>query len=216
LVQIEVDKVTLKANMSDSAKASSKRKPIPANIRREVLIEAGYRCANPTCRQILALELHHMIEVAKGGENITSNLIALCPTDHALYTTGKISADAIYAWKTVLVSLNASFDTEGINSLLFLAMSSPRNDLIISGDGVLKFSALIASGYVDYRLLANNANQLVTYTAFLTQRGEILVNAWKAGDRTQIDKILGIEIADSVSVGDSVSITLIKDIGSST
>lgn len=195
--------------MSEDTK-SHKRKPIPANIRREVLIEAGYRCANPTCRQILALELHHMVEVAKGGENVTSNLIALCPTDHALYTTGKISADAIYAWKTVLVSLNASFDTEGINNLLFLSTTSPRKDLIISGDGVMRLSALIASGYVDYRLLANNANLLVTYNAFLTQRGEILVNAWKSGDRAQVDKLLGVEVNDKVTVTDSVSITLTK------
>jgi hypothetical protein len=196
--------------MSEDAK-SHKRKPISATIRREVLIEAGYRCANPTCRQILALELHHMVEVAKGGENTVNNLIALCPTDHALYTTRKISADAIYAWKTVLVSLNASFDTEGINNLLFLSITSPRKDLVISGDGVMKFSALVASGYADYRLLVNNANQLVTYAAFLTQRGEMLVNAWKSGDRTQVDRLLGVEINDKITVTESVSITLITD-----
>ena len=178
---------------------SRKRKPIPADVKREVLIEAGYRCANPTCRQILALELHHMVEVAEGGRNEVANLIALCPTDHALYTTGKISKDAIYAWKTVLVSLNASFDTQGINNLLFLANSSSRNDLVVSGDGVLRFAPLVASGYADYQLLANNANMLVTYQVLLTQKGANLVNAWMSGNRTQVDNLLGISMSEDSS-----------------
>jgi len=67
-----------------------------------------------------------MVEVQEGGGNTLSNLIALCPTCHALYTRGTISKDAIYAYKSTLVSLNAAFDRDAVDNLLFLGTSSPR------------------------------------------------------------------------------------------
>src|SRR5260370_18020118 len=129
----------------DEAKKVS-RKPIPANLKIEVLTEAGYRCAVPTCRTILAIDLHHIVEVQEGGGNELSNLLALCPTCHALYTRGTISRDAINVWKTILVALNHAFDKESISNLLFLNQTI-SNEVAISGDGVLKLSHLIASGF---------------------------------------------------------------------
>lgn len=172
------------------------RQTILDTLRRQVLTEAGYRCAVPTCRGILALDLHHMVEVQDGGGNTLSNLIALCPTCHALYTRGTISRDAIYAYKSMLVALNAAFSVEVVDSLLFLGISSPRGDLVVSGDGVLRFSRLIAAGYADYQLLANNANQLVTYTVGLTAKGAELLNAWRAGDRTSLANLIGIDMSE--------------------
>ncbi len=61
------------------------RKPIPASLKREVLAEAGYRCAVPTCRGILALDLHHIEEVQEGGENILSTS-SHCAQHAMLYT----------------------------------------------------------------------------------------------------------------------------------
>jgi hypothetical protein len=118
------------------------RKPIPASLKRDVLAEAGYRCAVPTCRTILAIDLHHIIEVQEGGENELSNLLALCPTCHALYTRGTISHDAINVWKTIIVALNHAFDKESISNLLFLKKTL-TNEVAVSGDGVLKFSHLM-------------------------------------------------------------------------
>ena len=43
------------------------RDKLPVNTRVMVLAEAGYRCAVPTCRNILALDMHHIWEVS-GGE----------------------------------------------------------------------------------------------------------------------------------------------------
>lgn len=167
------------------------RNPISAALRREVLTEAGYRCAVPTCRGILALDLHHIEEVAKGGGNTLRNLIALCPTCHALYTRGTISRDAIYAYKTVLVSLNAAFDKETISLLLFLCIAFGRDKLLMSGDGLLKFAPLISAGYADYRLVANNADQLYSYTVFLTEKGRMLLDAWRNGSREDVEDMLG-------------------------
>lgn len=174
-----------------------KRQNISDPLRRQVLAEAGYRCAVPTCRGILALDLHHMEEVQEGGGTTLSNLLALCPTCHALYTRGTITKDAIYSYKAILVSLNAAFDKETIDNLLFLGISSPRQNLLVSGDGVLRFSPLIAAGYADYVLVANNANQLVTYTVVLTQKGATLLNAWRSGNRSSLADIIGIDTPDN-------------------
>ena len=96
------------------------RKDPSQAVRTAVLIEAGYRCASPTCRNILALDLHHIEEVHAGGGNEVANLIALCPTCHALYTRGTIPREAIDAWKTVLVGLSHAFDQEAIDNLLYV------------------------------------------------------------------------------------------------
>lgn len=47
--------------------AKDNRKSISDEVRRQVLIEAGYRCGVPTCRNILAIDLHHMEPVNEGG-----------------------------------------------------------------------------------------------------------------------------------------------------
>ena len=169
------------------------RQKVPEAIKREVLIEAGFRCAVPTCRGILAIDLHHLEEVSDGGGNTLGNLIALCPTCHALYTRGTIPRSAIQAYKVMLVSLSAAFDSRGIEDLLFLHKATQRRNLVITGDGVLRFTALIGSGYADYQLLVNNANQIVTYTVGLTQKGILLVDAWMAGDRESLANVLGTE-----------------------
>ena len=164
------------------------RTTIPLSVRQQVLIEAGYRCAVPTCRNILALDLHHIEEVQEGGGNEPSNLIALCPTCHALFTRGTISRDAINAWKLMLVSLSHAFDKETIDNLLFLKIVPP-NTLAISGDGVLKFSALISTGLATFQLTMQNG-PIVLYRVFLTPQGEQMIDAWYSGDRNRVERAL--------------------------
>jgi len=164
------------------------RLPISQSLKREVLSEAGYRCAVPTCRNILAIDLHHIIEVQENGPNELSNLIALCPTCHALYTRGTITRDAINSWKTMLVSLNHAFDKESISNLLFLK-KAPPNSLAISGDGVLKFSHLIASELAGYKLIMQNG-PIVLYQVFLTEKGNRIIEAWFSGNRDDVRNAL--------------------------
>src|SRR5712675_1180017 len=75
------------------------RKDLPARTRLFLLTESGYRCAVPICRNILALDMHHIWEVSAGGSDDPANLIALCPTCHALYHRGTIKAESIYVYK---------------------------------------------------------------------------------------------------------------------
>ena len=172
----------------DEVKKVSRRKPPEASLKREVLAEAGYRCAVPTCRTILAIDLHHIVEVEKDGPNELSNLLALCPTCHALYTRGTISRDAINVWKTILVALNHAFDKESISNLLFLKQTA-NNMLPISGDGVLKFSHLIASGLAEYKLVVQNGPFLL-FVVCLTPKGNSIIDAWFSGNRDEVRQAL--------------------------
>lgn len=162
----------------------SARKAVPHDVTVAVLTEAGYRCAVPTCRTILAIDLHHMVEVSKEGGNQAGNLLALCPTCHALYHRGEIQRDSIYTWKSVLVSLSQAFDMATVDHLLFL--NKPESTkLQISGDGVLQFSKLIAAGLATFNLEMQNG-PLILYRVTLTNRGKFLVDAWSSGNRQAV------------------------------
>ena len=45
------------------------RATVPAATRTAVLMESGYKCGNPACRNILTLGLHHIVWVRDGGGN---------------------------------------------------------------------------------------------------------------------------------------------------
>ena len=138
------------------------RKGLPLQTRVIVLTESGYRCAVPTCRNILALDMHHIWEVSGGGSDDPSNLIALCPTCHALYHRGTIKAESIYVYKSMLIAITRAFDVEAIDRLLFLE-SCKKNFLVVSGDGLLYFSRLIVAGLATVEQKSNNNWQLVKY-----------------------------------------------------
>jgi hypothetical protein len=96
------------------------RTNIPLGIKLQVLAESGYMCANPRCKHILTLELHHLEWVRDGGGNEPSNLIALCSNCHDLHTRGHIPKNALDAWKQMLLLVNGSLDRESLDILLFL------------------------------------------------------------------------------------------------
>jgi hypothetical protein len=166
-----------------------KRKPIPKRVKLDVLTEAGYQCAVPTCRTILSLDIHHIDQVSEGGGNDLTNLIALCPTHHDMYHKKLISKDSIYAWKLMLVSLSRAFDTNTVDDLLFLNRE-PSSNLQVSGDGVLKFSRLIGSGLAEFKLKMQNG-PIVLYQVGLTKKGAQLVDAWVSGNRENLALALG-------------------------
>lgn len=158
-----------------------KRVKVPRDVSVAVLTEAGYRCAAPTCRTILAIDLHHIEEVHKGGGNDVGNLIALCPNCHRLYHNGTINRESIVTWKGMLVALSNAFDTQALDDLIFLNSLKPRQ-LCVSGDGVLKFSRLMGAGLAAFQLLSQNG-PLLLYEIGLTRKGRSFVIAWQEGDR---------------------------------
>lgn len=181
---------TARKRRGELANASTERKNVPANTRRLVLTEAGYRCAVPTCRSILALELHHLHEVSRGGGNDPTNLIALCPNCHALVHNGIVSQESVYAYKAMLVAISRAYDLDAVDRLLFLEKYN-EDFLVVSGDGALHFARLVAGGLASVTQKANNEWQIVTYSVNLTERGRLLIQAWKSGDQSRLKEVVG-------------------------
>lgn len=178
--------------MANKAKTKGKpreRDKLPLKTRVIVLTESSYRCAVPRCRNVLALDIHHIWEVSAGGGDDPSNLIALCPYCHSLYHLGTIKAESIYVYKLMLVSITKAFDVEAVDRLLFLE-SCKQNFLVVSGDGLLHFGRLIAGGLATVTQKSNNNWQIVTYTVNISEKGRHLIQAWKQGDRTKLRKVM--------------------------
>lgn len=173
-----------------SASRPRERKNLPKGTKIQVLTEAGYRCAVPTCRMLLAMDIHHIWEVEGGGGDSPSNLIALCPTCHRHYHLGNIPRDAIYAYKAMLVALSRAFDLDAVDRLLFLSPLT-KDFLVVSGDGLLHFARLIAANLASADQKANNNFQLVTYAINITPTGKQIIEAWRKGDRARLSEILG-------------------------
>jgi 5-methylcytosine-specific restriction endonuclease McrA len=93
-----------------TTKKKTARTKIPSDIRQLVLHEAGYHCANPNCRTVLTLDIHHIEYVSQEGSNEPSNLLPLCPNCHALHHSGVISLNSVRTWKMLLLALNEAFD----------------------------------------------------------------------------------------------------------
>lgn len=176
--------------MTKAISKPRERDNLPLKTRVIVLTESGYRCAVPTCRNILALDMHHIWEVSAGGSDDMSNLVALCPTCHALYHRGTIKQESIYVYKAMLLAITRAFDVEAIDRLLFLE-SCKKDFLVVSGDGLLHFGRLIAAGLASVDQKSNNNWQFVTYAVNISDKGRHLIEAWKQGDRTRLRQVMG-------------------------
>ena len=170
----------------------AKERYIPDRTRRQVLIEAGYRCGVPTCRGILAIDIHHIVEVRENGGSEPSNLIAICPTCHALFHRGVYSREAIYAWKQVLISLSFAFDLETVDLMLFLHHMRDEERFLIKPDAILPFARLIGNGLASLEWQQSVVSDALYsgYRVGLSARGQLLIEAWLAGDREAVKDAL--------------------------
>lgn len=168
----------------------SRRKKISDQTKELLLTECGYRCSVPTCRNILGLDMHHIVEVHAGGPDDPSNLIVLCAYHHDMYHRGYITPGSIYTYKAMLVAISRAFDLDAVDRLLFLN-GCAKDFLVVSGDGLIHFGRLIAAGLATAEQKANNSWQLVTYAVNISDRGRLIIEAWKQGDRLRLKKIIG-------------------------
>jgi hypothetical protein len=174
-------------------------------VKDEVLREAGYMCGNPCCHRILTLELHHIVWVRDRGGNEPLNLLALCPNCHSLHTSGRIPDSAIRHWKGMLHALNHAFNKEA-NDLLLYLHKTESSRILYSGDGLLRFAALVSAGFVEIEGITHGLGQRAEAIGFfsakstagppmvpitppstsgtvrLSEKGRQLVESWLAGD----------------------------------
>lgn len=87
------------------------RPAIPAELRRQILVEAGHRCAIHTCRHP-DVDVHHIEPWSRVRDHRAENLIALCPNCHRRAELGEIDRRALRLYK---VRLAAAFRFEELN-----------------------------------------------------------------------------------------------------
>lgn len=85
------------------------RPEIPRPLRRKLMVEAGHRCAIPTCRATSSLEANHIEEWSKVKEHAFENMIILCANCHGRYTKKEIDELAMKQYKANLSDINSRF-----------------------------------------------------------------------------------------------------------
>lgn len=154
------------------------RESIPAELKRRILVEAGHRCAIPTCR-FPTTELAHIVPYSIVNTHDYNNLIALCPNCHTRFDRGEIDKKSILIYKSKLVFLSDRYSKYELDVLEYLRK---QNKVIVYGH--LSVKNLIDDG------LINNAHTICEFTyndgavelqefvVVLTQKGKVFIEKW--------------------------------------
>jgi hypothetical protein len=157
------------------------RPSIPKALRRAVEVEAGHRCAIPTCRQI-PTQIHHINE--NPADNRFENLIVLCPNCHQRVTARKIDRLAVEMYKANLSLLNERYSSTERRYLEILAAERAKgghaNSLVLATGFEVAMWRLISDGMVQPRIagpaMVSNGIQMAPVQYVLTSAGEKLVH----------------------------------------
>jgi hypothetical protein len=109
----------------------SDRSAIPQQLKRDILVEAGHRCAIPTCHQI-PVEITHIVPWEKVQEHGFDNLIALCPTCHTRYDRGEIDRKSMLQYKANLSIINGRYGDLEKRVLIFFAENVNENGIFLA------------------------------------------------------------------------------------
>lgn len=133
----------------NSKENDSPRSPIPANIRRRVLVEAGHRCAIPTCRSIV-VDVHHIVPWAQCHEHRYENLIALCPNCHRMAHDGTIDQKALRIYKANLRYTHDKFSQFEVDMLFecYKAFQKNTSSVPFVMYLIIMVKRLIDAGYI--------------------------------------------------------------------
>lgn len=128
------------------------REHIPMSIQRAVKVEAGHRCAIPTCRDASNLDLCNLEPWSKVKKHEVHNIIALCPSCHRLEQEGKIDRKSMEMYKANLEKLNSRYTMLERRLLdnwasYLKKFGTPVNSLVINE--MPRSSEMLVKGLVD-------------------------------------------------------------------
>lgn len=123
------------------------RPPIPRPLERQVLVEAGHRCAIPVCRQT-PVEIAHIIPWAQVRDHAFENLIALCPTCHTRYDKGDIDRLSMLHYKANLTIVNGRYGDLERRVLQYFVDDPSRNQIVLFGGLEFLLTYLIKDGLI--------------------------------------------------------------------
>lgn len=166
------------------------RPDIPTHLRRQVLVEAGHRCAIPTCRQP-PVELAHIIPWAKCQKHEFENLIALCPTCHTRFDRGDIDKKSMEMYKQNLSVLNSRYgDYEQRILQYFIDNPEARCINLPFGQNTeILLMYLLRDGLLidlpDKRpiTVSSRGREFMWYE--LTEKGKLFISQWKSAENIE-------------------------------
>ena len=124
------------------------RDAIPTETKRAVLVEAGHRCAIPTCRATTT-EIAHIVPWAETQDHSFENLIALCPNCHTRFDQKKeIDRLAAKMYKHNLGILNNRYGEFERRLFEVLAKSNERV-FVLGAAGDLLVANAVKDGFFE-------------------------------------------------------------------
>lgn len=124
------------------------RDTIPVEVKRAVLVEAGHRCAIPTCRATTT-EIAHIVPWADTQDNSFENLIALCPNCHTRFDQKReIDRLAVKMYKHNLGILNNRYGEFERRLFEVLAKSGERV-FVLGAAGDLLVANAVKDGFFE-------------------------------------------------------------------
>ena len=155
---------------------------IAPTLRAEVLQAAVFRCANPECRGLLTVDVHHLHAVDDSKDSI-DGWCALCPRCHAMHLAGIVSVARLRGWWRVHRALHEAFGREGADMLLVLR---DIDDVSLGAEGLLRCAGLLGAGLLEIRqrvsaLVAGQGSDI--FKVRLSAHGRQLLDGWIAGNQ---------------------------------
>lgn len=168
------------------------RDAIPADIKRAVLVEAGHRCAIPTCRATTT-EIAHIVPWSESQDNSFENLIALCPNCHTRFDQKKeIDRKAVKMYKHNLGILNNRYGEFERRLFEVLAKTGERI-FVLGAAGDLLVANAVKDGFFEDKhvkgmnLDVKSSNGFsksfpMTFTYWVTDAGFEFIKRFASGD----------------------------------
>jgi hypothetical protein len=162
-------------------KTMARRPPIPSELQRSVLIEAGHRCAIHTCRQV-AVEIAHIVAWSKSKEHRLENLIALCPTCHTRFDRGEIDRRSMLIYKHRLSVPNNRYGDLERRIIELFAREPNREDIWILDTMEILLMYILEDGIIRPTGLVEEIKKetLVKKQYQLTEKGRDYISWWFA------------------------------------
>ncbi len=142
-------------------------------LRRALLVQAGHRCAIPTCRQF-PVEIHQIND----GADEPGNLIVLCSSCHERVNRGYITRRSLEQYKANLAVLNARYGELERRALQSFAEGDGQRPVLVPAEMEMLMSFLINDGMVEQHAPRPEAGGAGFHEYRLTPRGKKLVTRW--------------------------------------
>ncbi|HKQ44056.1 MAG TPA: HNH endonuclease signature motif containing protein [Rhizomicrobium sp.] len=159
--------------------SSEGRPPIPAEIRRRVLVEAGHRCSIPTCRYI-EVDVHHIVPWAQCQAHEYDNLITLCPNCHRRADRGEIDRKSLRLYKINLRFVHDKYSQLEIDTMFELSKMPPNNAIPWLGFMLILLKRALDSGFIGVHTVNSGITmgsiKATPDLVFLTEKGRDFIN----------------------------------------